>query len=139
MARSRQKKLALLGPSVDAEHDVLPFAARRSTPDFVRATTLPMNTSPDGNTVQFNRKAIETRSMEASPEKSSGYTLWLVQHFDFIDGKQPSTLPNKATLLPERNLSYDQIITAMAAAMKGWRNEGFTSKITQAAPEPKTP
>ena len=137
MARSRRKKMALLGPSSDTEQDVLPFVARRSTPDFIRATTLPIDISSDGNTVQFNRKSIEKRSMQASPEKGGGYTLWLVQDFDFIDGKLPTKLPNKATLLPERNLTYDEVITAMVGAMKGWRNEGFSNKITKAAPAPK--
>lgn len=139
MARSRQKKTALLGPLLDAEQDVLPFLARRSTPDFVGFSSFPIHANPDGNAVHFNRKAIETRTMQASPEKGGGYSLWLVQHFDFIDSHGPVNFIDRSTLLPNRNLSYDAVIGAMAGAMKGWRNEGFTNNITQAAPAPKTP
>lgn len=137
MARSRQKKAALLGPAWDEAQEVTPKLAHRTTPDYVRFSTFPIHADETGQAVLFNRKAIESRKMEAAPDQGRGYSLWMVQHFDFMDGQGPVNFIDRSTLLPNRHLSYDDVITAMSSAMKAWRDEGFAHEITHPAPSPE--
>lgn len=133
MARSQHKKAELHSKHAKPAPSVTPQPARRVTPDFARFSHYPEDKDANPLTIAARRASIETRMVEAEPDKRGAYTLWLVQRFNFLDNNGPVNDLGQTKLLG-RDMTYNKAIKTMVGAMDRWRADGFTCDVAALTP-----
>ena len=116
-------------PNLAITQDPKPEPADRINPTFTRETSLSFHFDPVAERMHYNRPCRESRVIHAAVDAVGTYHLWLMQRFDFADSEPgKKDFFEKATLLPD-TLCYEDAMTAMVSAVKGWKNEGFVPSL----------